>query len=61
MKTQKELAISLRQGGRSYSEILQKVSVAKSTLSLWLREVGLSKKQHQRLTQKRLKAAQRGA
>lgn len=54
-------AIELRQTGLSYSEILKKVPVAKSTLSLWLRSVGLSKRQKQRLTEKRLKAAKRGA
>jgi len=45
-------AIELRKKGLSYSEILKCVPVAKSTLSLWLRSVGLSKKQRQRLTDK---------
>lgn len=54
------MALNLRRQGFSYSEILKRVPVAKSTLSLWLREVGLSKKQHQRLTQKKLDAARRG-
>lgn len=57
----KEKAISLRKQGLSYSEILKHVPVAKSTLSLWLRSVGLSKKQEQRLTEKKLAAALRGA
>lgn len=56
----KVTAIDLRKQGFSYSEILKRVPVAKSTLSLWLREVGLSKRQKQRLTQKRLDAARRG-
>ena len=58
---EKEKAIKLRKQGFSYSEILKEVLVAKSTLSLWLRSVGLAKKQKQRLTEKRLTAALRGA
>ena len=63
IKKQKEKtkAINLRKKGFSYSEILKVVPVAKSTLSLWLRSVGLAKKQKQRLTKKRLKAALKGA
>lgn len=56
----KEEAIQLRKDGLSYSEILRHVPVAKSTISLWLREVGLSKPQKQRLTKKKLEAAIRG-
>lgn len=58
--TIKQKAISLRRAGRSYSEILEKIDVAKSTLSLWLRSVGLSKRQEQRLTNKKLLSARRG-
>jgi hypothetical protein len=64
MKTKilaKQQAIALRRQGYSYREILAQVPVAKSTLSLWLREVGLSKPQIQRLTEKRLAAARKGA
>ena len=57
----KEKAIVLRKEGKSYSEILKVVPIAKSTLSDWLRDVGLSKAQHQKLTIKRLEAAKRGA
>lgn len=57
---EKEKAVSLRKKGLSYSEILKEVSVAKSTLSLWLKDVGLNKGQKQRITQKRLDAAIRG-
>ena len=57
----KERAINLRKQGFSYSEILKQIPVAKSTLSLWLRSVGLSKKQKQRLTEKKLTAMRRGA
>jgi hypothetical protein len=57
---EKNKAIVLRKRGLSYREILVKVPVAKSTLSLWLRSVGLSKRQRQRLTEKRLAAIRRG-
>ena len=57
----KERAILLRKQGKTYSEILAEISVAKSTLSLWLREVGLSKKQKQRITAKKRASALRGA
>lgn len=53
-------AQNLRRKGLSYSDILKKVDVSKSTLSLWLREVGLSKQQKQKLTEKRLAAVVRG-
>ena len=58
---EKQRAINLRKEGCSYSEILKQIPVAKSTLSLWLRSVGLSKRQKQRLTQKKLEAALRGS
>jgi hypothetical protein len=60
VQEQKE-AILLREKGYSYREILQKIPVAKSTLSLWLRKVGLSKRQKQKLTLKRIEAGRRGA
>lgn len=53
-------AIELRKSGLTYSEILKQIPVAKSTLSLWLQSVGLSKKQKQRITEKRLASAMRG-
>lgn len=58
---EKEKAIKLRKRGFSYSEILGKIPVAKSSLSLWLRNVGLTKRQRQRLTQKKLAAVLKGA
>lgn len=58
---EKEKAIKLRKQGFSYSEILKEIPVAKSTVSLWLRSVGLAKKQKQRITEKRIAAALRGA
>jgi hypothetical protein len=60
-KGAKDRAIKLRQQGKTYSEILEVVPVAKSTLSLWLREVGLSKTQKQALTKKKHAAQLRGA
>jgi hypothetical protein len=60
VQEQKE-AILLRKKGCSYGEILQKIPVAKSTLSLWLRGVGLSKRQIQRITAKKIEAGKRGA
>ena len=60
-KSAKEKAINLRKEGLSYSEILRQIPVAKSTLSLWLRSVGLSKQQKQKLTEKKIASMQRGA
>lgn len=57
----KEKAIALRKRGKTYSEILKEVPVTKSTLSLWLRNVGLAKAQKQRITKKRIDAQKRGA
>lgn len=57
----KERATELRRQGFSYSEILQEVPVSKSTLSLWLRSIELSKKQQARLAEKQLASAQLGA
>src|SRR3989344_4053284 len=56
----KEKAIALRKEGKTYSEILKEVFVAKSTLSEWFRDVGLSVPEQQRLTEKKLTAAKRG-
>ncbi len=58
---QKEKAIALRKLGRTYSEILSEIPVAKSTLSEWLKSVHLAKPQKQRITQKRIAARLRGA
>ncbi|MCX6703076.1 MAG: hypothetical protein NTV02_00065 [Candidatus Zambryskibacteria bacterium] len=56
----KEKAIMLRKEGKTYSEILKQVFVAKSTLTEWFREVKLTTPQVQKLTQKKLEAAMRG-
>ena len=60
-KTEKEKAVYLRKRGFSYSEILDHVSVTKSTLSLWLRSINLSKRQKQRLSEKMAISALKGA
>lgn len=57
---EREKAIALRKQGFSYSEILKRIPVAKSSLSLWLHSVGLSKRQKQRLTEKKLASMKRG-
>ena len=56
----KERAVTLRKKGCSYSEILTEIPVAKSTLSMWLRSVGLSQPQKQRLTDKKMAAMKNG-
>ncbi len=56
----KERAIQLRKDGKTYSEILKEIPVAKSTLSEWFKEVNLSKRQIQKLTEKKLAASKRG-
>lgn len=56
----KERAIKLRKEGKTYSDILKEIHVAKSTLSLWLGDVGLSKKQKRVLTERMYRAALRG-
>ncbi len=58
---ERDFAIKLRREGLSYSEIQGQVRVARSTLSLWLRSIGLSKKQSQRLSDKKIVSALRGA
>src|SRR3989344_1569890 len=59
-ESEKIKAVELRKQGLSYSEILAQIPVAKSSLALWLQSVGLSKKQKQRLTDKKLASALRG-
>ena len=58
---EKNKAIELRRQGFSYSEILKQIPVAKSSLSLWLKSVKLAESQKQRLTDKKLASARRGA
>ncbi len=56
----RQKAIELRKVGKTYNEILRVVPVAKSTLSLWLRDVGMAKRQKQFITKKRYHAQLRG-
>jgi len=42
---EKDKALRLRKQGKSYSEICKKINVSKGTLSLWLRDIGLTAKQ----------------
>lgn len=58
---EKALAVALRRQGKTYREIRAQVPVAKSTISLWLREVGLAKEQKQRITEKRIAGQKKGA
>ncbi len=57
----KNLAMSLRRGGYSYSEIQKFVSVPKATLSYWFKDIKLSEAQLVRLQKKRNDAIQQGA
>ncbi len=52
-EAEKQLAIQLRKQGLTYAEIMSKVDIAKSTLSVWLKDVGIAKPQTQRLTLQR--------
>ncbi len=61
MKTDlKNKAIALRKEGNTYSEIMKAIPVAKSTLSEWLRGVGISKRQVQKFTEKKRLSSLRG-
>lgn len=57
----KEKSIELRKEGKTYSEIMAVIPVAKSTISLWLQNVGLAKKQVQRITEKRIEGQKKAA
>ncbi|OGZ26980.1 MAG: hypothetical protein A2365_02655 [Candidatus Nealsonbacteria bacterium RIFOXYB1_FULL_40_15] len=58
---EKVKATRLRQSGKSYREILKNISVSKSTLSLWLRDIYLTERQINNLRSKRQRAAYLGA
>ncbi len=57
---EKKLAIKLRKEGKTYSQILSAIPVAKSTLSIWLGSVNLTKKQKQVITKERIAGSIRG-
>ena len=64
MKTkteEKRKALSLRKQGLSYNEILQKVPVAKSSVSLWCRNTRLTVSQQARLVNKQREAGRIGS
>lgn len=50
----KEEAIKLRKSGLSYKEIRDKISVSKSTLSYWLKDIPLAKRHRDRLYTKKV-------
>lgn len=58
---QKQLAEKLRKQGLSYSEIQRQVLVAKSSLSLWLKDISLSPDQKKRLIKLNTLGQQAGA
>ncbi|MCX6716117.1 MAG: hypothetical protein NT077_03830 [Candidatus Taylorbacteria bacterium] len=58
---ERQIALRLRREGKSYSEILQEISVAKSTLGVWLKNEGLAQPQIQRITEKRIEGQRKGA
>ncbi|MBI2888799.1 MAG: hypothetical protein HYY10_02660 [Candidatus Liptonbacteria bacterium] len=49
MRKDKEVALKLRLGGKSYTEISQTLDVPKSTLSAWLSKVVLSPRANERI------------
>lgn len=53
-------AIAMRKKGLTYSAILEKVPVAKSTLALWFKSVKLSVPQYQKLTEAKRLSSIRG-
>lgn len=56
----KKIAEELRKTGLSYNEIKNRVGVAKSTLSLWLKSTPLSEKHRRRLYTKQIQILSRG-
>ena len=57
---EKQNAIALRKQGKTYSEILAIIPVAKSTLGIWLKEAKLSKAEMQKFTEAKRLASFRG-
>lgn len=57
---EKEKAITLRKEGKTYSDILRAISVAKSTLGIWLKDAKLSIPEKQRFTLAKKLASLRG-
>lgn len=57
---EKEKAITLRKTGKTYTEILRIVPVAKSTLAIWLKDAKLSIPEKQKFTEAKRLASLRG-
>jgi len=57
---EKAAAIALRKQGKTYSDILKAIPVAKSTLGLWLKEAKLSVPENQKFTLAKKLASLRG-
>lgn len=57
---EKEKAIVLRKRGKTYTDILRVIPVAKSTLGIWLKDAKLSKTENQKFTEAKRLASLRG-
>ena len=57
---EKKKAIALRKNGKTYTDILKVIPVAKSTLGIWLKDVKLSMAEKQRFTEAKRLASLRG-
>jgi hypothetical protein len=57
---ERQLAIKLRRKGFSYKEIIQQVPVAKSSLSLWLKDLSLTENEKKYLKERRTANITRG-
>lgn len=57
---EKEKAIGLRKAGKTYTDILRVIPVAKSTLAIWLKDAKLSKPEKQKFTEAKRLASLRG-
>lgn len=57
---EKKKAIRLRKQGLSYSEILEKIPVARASLSFWFKDIDLNEDQKRRLINKRMIGQIRG-
>jgi hypothetical protein len=57
---EKQNAIALRKAGKTYTDILRVIPVAKSTLAIWLKEAKLSVPEKQKFTEAKRLASLRG-
>jgi len=56
----KNKALRLRKNGKSINEIAEKLKIAKSTISLWCRDIKLTAKQIERLTKRQISGSYKG-